>query len=147
MGARRQYMLHSSPIAALGRIFKNAREVIAWIGNDNDVATLFSFANATTDRSTNMPAYDTSLIQRALEQHVFWKRAWITQELLLAKHLTFKAGKTSYHIPEKAGLYAGWDESKIQQSLRDSLQDLLGHTGEENTSSLRVIENLEILKP
>lgn len=80
-------------VQQMGLIFSRAQEVIAWLGLNEDIAGFLAEGPEPTPSSLSFSAnyseYDDkySVFLRC----EYWWRAWITQEVVLARHLTFMA--------------------------------------------------------
>jgi hypothetical protein len=96
-------------VQQMGRIYSSAAEVIAWLGDDNTLARLMK---AETPESitpkeygiARLPGKATMVRQpeyyEALCNNAYWKRAWIVQEILHARHLFFLAQGVMMHVDE-----------------------------------------------
>jgi hypothetical protein len=80
-------------VQQMGWIYSNAARVIVWMGNDANIASLFGF-NMDTIRHHRQKGYRAKMLVplqsvyvNALCNNVYWRRAWITQEMLLAREL------------------------------------------------------------
>ncbi|KAJ8112447.1 hypothetical protein OPT61_g5189 [Boeremia exigua] len=89
-------------VQRMGDTFKEATEVLVWLGNDEGVARLFDFSNSPSPwlhkaryylpfqrlpKSLRAPAI-------RLKDHGYWKRAWVIQELTLARSLRLLCGSS-----------------------------------------------------
>jgi len=87
-------------VQQMGMIYKNAQQVIAWMGDEPHVASMFREMNSHGDRSTfgsfeNLPT-PCHRVQKSFPRvtsNGYWNRAWITQEMLLARHLYLLANE------------------------------------------------------
>ncbi|KAF1839723.1 hypothetical protein BDW02DRAFT_604326 [Decorospora gaudefroyi] len=77
-------------VQQMGQIFSKAQHVIAWMGRSRRLASLFQEANITWQVTSEEKE---TLAERLLEfcKHEYWKRAWITQEVQLARSVYFLA--------------------------------------------------------
>jgi hypothetical protein len=89
-------------VQRMGDVFKNATEVLVWLGDDEGVARLFDW---TRERSTlwhriqyYLPCKRTPRHLRAayrrLVNHSYWTRAWVVQELAFARSIRFLCGSS-----------------------------------------------------
>jgi Heterokaryon incompatibility protein (HET) len=115
----------SSQVQMMGLIFKSAIKVLAWLGPEQDNSTevighikqlateikpspdsgVEILSRAFTDSLQNLGTLDTTLLSLALSRQedlvrlfrnrAFWNRAWILQELALAKSLVYICGRRS----------------------------------------------------
>lgn len=122
----------------MGQIFSKAERVIAWIGMNPDISKLFARTRSMLGRDETTGPREWT---KSLENHVFWKRAWITQELVLARNLFFDAGGTLHplHSPDKFSVGVHPDNLYLTKTLIG----LMGY-GEMERSSCTLIENKEI---
>jgi hypothetical protein len=93
-------------VQQMGRIYSNAAEVIAWLGDDDTLATLLKAEQSETiypkalgiikspgkPKLTRQPEY-----YEALCNNAYWKRAWVVQEILHARRLFFLAKEVMMH--------------------------------------------------
>lgn len=90
-----------SQVAQMGSIYRGAREVIAWLGEEEDSSNLaLDFAEAGSSlsywcRGSSSPVTQAILGSQhvqalgALMNRLWWQRVWTFQELVLAKSLYF----------------------------------------------------------
>ncbi|KAH7379570.1 heterokaryon incompatibility protein-domain-containing protein [Pyrenochaeta sp. MPI-SDFR-AT-0127] len=71
-------------IVKMGLIFHRAKEVLVWLGNDNDLFLFFEWMNSGQGKFGNHAPGRMESTKRAFLQHPYWNRAWITQEILVA---------------------------------------------------------------
>lgn len=101
-------------VKIMSKIFRRAKSVLCWLGNASDGSDEFfdticagsegcrpkaQLKSAKSDSRTSMITRASALCQRS-----YWSRAWIRQELLLAKHIVFYCGNK--HAPERLFLIA-----------------------------------------
>ena len=73
-------------VRLMGQIFSNAQEVIAWLGREKRISRFLR-----KPRHSGQDYYE-------FWSSEFWNRAWITQEVVLAKRLTLMAGSTALDV-------------------------------------------------
>jgi hypothetical protein len=100
-------------VQQMGRIFAQAQEVVSWLGQDENIATLLrvptlqagGYCRPTSQAEGYRPTssnngYRISLYRMKLKlpsgfesliYHSYWKRAWITQEVALGKKIKLMA--------------------------------------------------------
>jgi hypothetical protein len=89
-------------VQRMGDVFKNATEVLVWLGDDETVGQLFDW---TREHSTlwhkiqyYLPCERTPKHLRAacrrLVSHSYWTRAWVVQELAFARSIRFLCGSS-----------------------------------------------------
>ncbi|KAH7069922.1 heterokaryon incompatibility protein-domain-containing protein, partial [Paraphoma chrysanthemicola] len=81
-------------VQQMGQIYSQAKEVVVWLGEDEGIADLFRFAATLTPFNRRSDAQNLSQYIDAIHDlfdHVYWSRAWITQELALASATHFTA--------------------------------------------------------
>lgn len=75
-------------VQKMGAIYSEADQVVAWLGNDFTIASLFSWVRDCA-RPSHQPDFDDIMSQRsalnAITGNAYWTRAWITQEVLSAR--------------------------------------------------------------
>ncbi|KAF2825341.1 HET-domain-containing protein, partial [Ophiobolus disseminans] len=129
-------------VQQMGSIYSRAKNVIAWIGNDTDIVLLFQLVHDSI-RGDSVPFdRDPRLLIEKLENHVYWKRAWITQELLLARSLDFLAREvlvSMNSIREKSIGQVG-----IVPALYDSLGRLLRNIRNDRGLAPKLIDTIDI---
>lgn len=70
-------------VQRMGKIYKNAQEVLSWLGNNKDIVR-------SLEPSGVRRPYGGTL--QALVSSPYWDRAWVTQEICLGRKLTVVAG-------------------------------------------------------
>jgi hypothetical protein len=86
-------------VQLMGEIFKGATEVLVWLGIQQNLDYVFEFVSNLVQTDVSVPD-STSLLHltnsepegidyglRCLCSNPYWSRAWIAQEILLAKHV------------------------------------------------------------
>jgi hypothetical protein len=84
-------------VQKMGKTFREAIEVLVWLGNSSHIADLFASTRTTLSelkKDLSYTAFDQILEEfrsgaYELRFHPYWERAWIKQELALAQHLRF----------------------------------------------------------
>jgi hypothetical protein len=69
-------------VQQMSHIYANAEEVISWLGNDRCIANFLRYAH----QHAIMNNYVEALVHCD-----YWKRAWVTQEIFLARQVTLMA--------------------------------------------------------
>jgi hypothetical protein len=72
-------------VQQMGEIYSHAQQVIAWIGHDRQTATSFALGGPYIERMD------------FLWDNEYWHRAWITQELVLAKEIFMVTADRAIH--------------------------------------------------
>lgn len=78
-------------VQQMGSIYKRAEGVISWLGNDEAVIRFLDLDADRDDRDT----YEFTYLP-------YWKRAWITQEIALARHVVLMAGPRNVELMDAA---------------------------------------------
>ena len=87
----------SLQVQRMGEIFKNATDVLVWLGKHDRIEQLFELV----DESGKIDKHGVGAMSKAslreilsadLAEHPYWNRAWIVQELVLARHVTLLCG-------------------------------------------------------
>jgi hypothetical protein len=78
------------PVQQMGDISSHAEEVLAWFGNEKMIER---FPTNKTLRRKHPKTQDEELGRMNFVHSSYWKRAWITQEVLLARRLVLCAWK------------------------------------------------------
>ncbi|KAI8937347.1 hypothetical protein NX059_006553 [Plenodomus lindquistii] len=79
-------------VQQMGEIYTNARKVIAWFGIEGSVASFLRHCSRGKLAPTGILDF---------HYHEYWDRAWITQEIVLARSLTFMAqniSRNEFHL-------------------------------------------------
>jgi hypothetical protein len=100
----------------MGAVYSHALKVISWFGPNDNIAKylLASFP----ERECDVEAL------QSLCDHVYWKRAWITQEFLLARRNTLMAGDAELNL-SPAFWYALWaNDPNVNSALNQQKQHL-----------------------
>ncbi|KAH7077454.1 heterokaryon incompatibility protein-domain-containing protein [Paraphoma chrysanthemicola] len=77
-------------VQQMGAIFSGARKVISWFGNDEDIATYLRSTSNERERDIDG--------NRSLCDNIYWRRAWITQEFLLARQNILMASEATLRM-------------------------------------------------
>lgn len=99
----------SSQVAQMGHIYRGAREVVAWLGEESDNSNLaFDLTEAgsrlsywcrglQSDGDPSTSSFGSEHIRSLdnLTKRMWWKRVWTFQELILAKSVHFICGNRS----------------------------------------------------
>ncbi|KAI6089187.1 HET-domain-containing protein [Hypoxylon rubiginosum] len=94
-------------VKEMARIYRNATLVIAWLGVPGPLyhrsVESFSYAtNTTVTRYTRLTAAQWNGF-KYLSFHPYWRRVWIVQEVLLARHVTIWCGRHTFPSSVFAG--------------------------------------------
>lgn len=112
----------SVQVQRMGDTFKEATEVFVWLGNDESIARLFGKARNYTPPERLSKSLREPAIRLAV--HDYWKRAWLIQELALARVLRLLCGSSETTIDQlktccdKAGLFDDTPSIPIWQVVR-----------------------------
>ncbi|KAH7412199.1 heterokaryon incompatibility protein-domain-containing protein [Phaeosphaeria sp. MPI-PUGE-AT-0046c] len=83
----------------MGHIYSGAEQIISWLGPNKDIASFLT----SLSRWEEVP--DSSKTLRAFCACEYWNRAWITQEVALARRLTLMARKVEVPVDEELNSY------------------------------------------
>ncbi|KAJ8114977.1 hypothetical protein OPT61_g3270 [Boeremia exigua] len=90
----------ATQVQRMGTIYKGATEVLAWLGVSDSISRLFDWTCEPPKKSRRLlrflPVDNTPKhlrpAARELSTHPYWTRAWILQELMLARSTRFLCG-------------------------------------------------------
>jgi len=90
----------SQQLLWMGSIYRRAKEVVAWTGEDSVLAMDFINHLNSSEKSSSDESRSASPTAHHIGEAAFleflarpyWKRAWIIQELALARHVTVHCG-------------------------------------------------------
>jgi hypothetical protein len=88
-------------VQQMGRIYQGANEVIAWLGSDESTAALFNYEEEDirgTHGSTTKKSQVLYDLYQDLGKITYWNRAWVVQEVLLAKEVYFLSRENSIRL-------------------------------------------------
>jgi hypothetical protein len=114
-------------VQQMGEIFSSAQRVIAWMGSNSQYATLFRYMreDLTTqlffDVSYYLPLYDFC-------KDCYWRRAWITQEVQLARHVILLANNEAIDLAYLQGEFQRTINRTFGQVLHTELWGPIGDT-------------------
>ncbi|KAH7077460.1 heterokaryon incompatibility protein-domain-containing protein [Paraphoma chrysanthemicola] len=74
-------------VQQMGRIFSNATRVVAWLGDDLAISWFFAWVKD--------PQLISPLTPHSFITSPYWRRAWITQEVALAREVVYMARTTT----------------------------------------------------
>ena len=81
----------SHQVQRMGDIYRGAVRVIVWLGLDEGTDILFkSFTDSFNLEKIEFPAAELSAVTYSCILHPYWERAWIVQEVLLARTVVFR---------------------------------------------------------
>jgi hypothetical protein len=111
-------------VQQMGHIYSRAKMVISWLGNDPEIASFFKLAREINFWST-LSNFHPPIMADYIEQivlissHIYWTRAWVTQEVILAQRLLLLAATEIVWLEalQTIGTRAIWYE-KALGSLR-----------------------------
>lgn len=84
-------------VAQMGQIFSNSRSVLLWLGDmPRSVPTLVEtiMTLSTSYEDLSMIYANKGDLKKYIMDNTYWSRAWITQEILLARHVKILLGTT-----------------------------------------------------
>lgn len=137
-------------VQQMGEIYSRAREVIAWLGNDYRASEFIprlnnrcrrtftqlpaNFLNEVYWRMTSYVPVDELRTRKATQQssfarliHSYWKRAWVTQEITLARHVRVLVNETEFDLfdsgPRKIGYFSSTYPLELLQMYEVNTQD------------------------
>lgn len=93
----------------MGEIYSNAQQVSSWFGSDPFTASIFQLIRNHASGKAQ-PEPENSIVAHArkiidFNNHEYWKRAWVTQEVYLARDLYLLAGTEMVSINTSYGRY------------------------------------------
>ncbi len=100
-------------VQQMGLIFSRAKEVLSWLGKDERIAIYLA------------SEYETS--RNRFIDSTYWQRAWITQEIALARRVTLCAGNEELGIDVLQSRRDGFS-SELQKRLPTSTQRMRGRS-------------------
>jgi hypothetical protein len=136
-------------VQQMGKIYEGAHEVVVWMGDNPDIAELFQLGlkYADTYHDWHKKCYDESPPRKGFRNmesfcsNAYWTRAWVTQEVVLARELKFLA--QSSLIPLSGLRHMSNVASKWELELFWPFRDFLARVTS-GKSSPRLIENFEL---
>jgi hypothetical protein len=102
-------------VQKMGRIYQGANEVIAWLGGDPSTAALFDYDEKDIPEFLGRGTEKSQLLRdlyQDLGEITYWNRAWVVQEIILAKDVYFLSRESTIRlydlrrIGEKLGVLA-----------------------------------------
>jgi hypothetical protein len=82
-------------VQQMGRFYEHAQHVVVWLGNDSDTA---SFLKEFTKQQTAKIRFNQLAGIKIFCKNAYWQRAWITQEVLLARNISFVAERNEVDL-------------------------------------------------
>ncbi|KAF2129928.1 HET-domain-containing protein, partial [Dothidotthia symphoricarpi CBS 119687] len=101
-------------VQQMGKIYGSAQNVIAWMGDEPVLASLFRGIRTEWHHGRLIPPDKFRKGIPDLSKNEYWTRAWITQEITLAKHVYLLAGE------EAVGL-TDFDSAVVHNSTHDAV--------------------------
>jgi hypothetical protein len=86
-------------VQQMGRIYSNSQRVIVWFGNNSRAADFLEHLHLYSGLDLRELPYSQRMMRRFCDD-VYWKRAWTTQEVLLARDITFLANTNEAELVE-----------------------------------------------
>lgn len=115
----------SVQVQRMGIIYKDAFEVLIWLGNDPGIAKFLDWISRPErkllyliPRVNKTPWHLRKAVQRCI-RHPYWRRAWIMQEVSLARSLRILCS-SSEAGPDSFKKYMDW-ESLLEKTLEEDL--------------------------
>jgi hypothetical protein len=122
-------------VQQMGRIYRNAWNVIVWLGNDANIATLLRWNGKEYTASMR------EIMYRNLDQLAYWNRAWVVQEVYLAVHVDFLSQGVSISLKRLRRMVSSLAIPSVKLQLTELLNLATGYSKQPQRSSL--IQNLE----
>lgn len=88
-------------VQRMGHIYSQAKQVLTWLGNDSASLTHL-FSRMRNSEFGELACFEPTC-QRGIQlfdANTYWKRAWITQEVSLAKYVFFVSGETAVDLAD-----------------------------------------------
>lgn len=140
-------------VQRMGHIYSHAEQVVAWLGNQPKVANLFVYFLDDLATATGATLEQEDFLKAFCEDQ-YWKRAWITQELLLGNAVFLLAQGVMIHLAHLHRFVANIDINEFDPDYlfgsspeRDIIQKafkLLVEGIVRGGTSLNLIENIEL---
>jgi hypothetical protein len=92
-------------VAQMGQIFSRAQSVQLWLGKMTpEIFPLLQHIISTKDASYDPIVWKAieegiDILSESIFDNVYWTRAWVTQEILLARNITIRLDEQSYDFP------------------------------------------------
>lgn len=104
-------------VQLMGRIYSEAAEVWTWLGRDPVTCEILGYIHGLTGSPFTIKRAESNRLKvyrEHIRTHSYWKRAWITQEIMLARRVQLLAGKIQvdgrkfiyWHMNEDTFTYA-----------------------------------------
>ena len=112
-------------VQRMGKIYKNAQEVLSWLGNNTDIIRSLEPSGICRPIGSAL---------KALWLSPYWNRAWVTQEICLAKKLTIVAGTNELPfniVTKRADLWNEGRKSHIGSTIHNlaDVRDSMSYNG------------------
>jgi hypothetical protein len=128
-------------VQQMGWIYSNATQVVSWLGDKPDLARLFRYAN-NSERGDKQPLLRSEALRIICKlcDDIYWKRAWITQEILLARDLYLLSQAVLVSLPALQRA----DERLLTGEAYRNYKPLskLVHDARKQSSSFTLMQNL-----
>jgi hypothetical protein len=118
-------------VMQMGRIYSEAEVVVAWLGVGSKETILYYHGDLQLQVEPLLRRYRRKIVYSDLAANPYWTRAWITQELKLARRITFAIGSLTFTIDRLLGMVRGirfnrYGEVNQILALGGSKQNMLG---------------------
>lgn len=152
-------------VQQMGRIYLAAQKVIAWLGNDLDISALFRRISGPLARSrledmsghrSYWPSHTAANKQyrkqcendllRDFHSHEYWQRAWITQEVILARDIHFVAQGYALGIGLSETSVEAFDLRDREESIALPRLDAFFQGLDYGPGLLDIVQNFELYR-
>ncbi|KAH7397245.1 heterokaryon incompatibility protein-domain-containing protein, partial [Pyrenochaeta sp. MPI-SDFR-AT-0127] len=154
----------NSQVAEMGAIYSNAMQVITWLGKKKAMADFFQVWHDAVEvldwnETWNGVIEDTTLWKETMAklsefkegwclftEHAYWTRAWVTQEIALAKRVVLLAGDVELDISlcqhlDRISCFPQWTvDARFRTLIEIALIGIIGIRRREDESLVSLLE-------
>jgi hypothetical protein len=138
-------------VQQMGRIYSSATGVVAWMGVNPNLANLLKSIHEKSETQLAYEIFKADVYEQfrsgyeELKSNPYWKRAWVVQEVLLARNLFFLAQGSMMSVHAFKCVLTELRKSDAKEVL-DLLDLLLENRPPRTTLSAKLIENIELFR-
>ncbi|KAH7085255.1 heterokaryon incompatibility protein-domain-containing protein [Paraphoma chrysanthemicola] len=130
-------------VQQMGSIFRQAQRVLAWTGRDHEYASLLRYLRVDMGKTRFFDAEYFLALDRFCKDK-YWKRAWITQEVLLARQVLLVANNEAVDLAYFRGEISASVYRTFGAIIYEDLWERIIYLAEQNRD-FTILENLHHL--
>ncbi|KAF2678775.1 hypothetical protein K458DRAFT_316272, partial [Lentithecium fluviatile CBS 122367] len=111
-------------VKQMGRIYSRAQMVYVWLGNKHKLSSLLHYLSIKKEEQNQWLQHALEKLFETFAMDEFWTRAWVTQEIVLARRVFVLAGSSRHELRSLARI------------IQNQTFSYLGHNGFEHFADI-----------